>query len=285
MSELSGLEGSIIGVVGTGTLGTQIAAHVLCQGGSVIIKTRSSEKIGSINDRIGKLVSKYPNKSKPVGDLMIVTDYCDLANCAAVIEAVIEDQEAKISVLKAVEMNIRNDAFLLTNSSSISIDTLASGLMRPMNFLGFHLFNPVARMNLVEIILGKHTSDKTVNFTLGLAKAMGKDPVLVNNRPGFIVNRLLLWQINEAAKMVTEGVSTVTDIDKAVRLGLNHPMGPFQLADLIGLDVCLSILNTLHQDLGLPGYQPSILIRTMVEEGRLGKKTGLGFYDYPNNKL
>lgn len=269
-----------IGVVGAGTLGTQISAHLLLSGHPVVLKTRSSDMITHIRDKVERIIEKYPDSKGAPYELRVVTDFCELKCCSLIIEAVSEDLSIKKDVLNNVERCVDDSTYIFTNSSSISIDQLASDLERPEMFLGYHLFNPVGRMGLVEIIIGERTGKVTIDAALELATVMKKEPVIVRNSPGFIVNRLLLWQINEAARMVEEKVSTVTDIDKAARLGLNHPLGPFQLADLIGLDVCLSILNTLNHDLGLPGYEPSPIIQSMVKEGRLGKKVGRGFYTY-----
>lgn len=270
-----------VGVVGAGTLGIQIASHLLYSGCSVVLKTRFQENIVKSKESVERLLSKYAGDvAHPTGELKVVTKYSELWPCSFIIEAVPEDQATKLAVLEEIEHNVPEDTDIYSNTSSISIEELASGLKRPERFLGFHLFNPVRKMNLVEIIIGPKTGEDTLSNAKSLAKIMEKDSVTVNNSPGFIVNRLLLWQINEAARMVSEGVSSIEDIDKAVRLGLNHPMGPFQLADLIGLDVCLSILRTLDHDLGLPGYTPSPLMESLVREGRLGKKTSRGFYTY-----
>lgn len=245
-----------------------------------MLKTRSGDRIAQIREKVERVIDKYPGPCKARNELRIITDYSELTGCALVIEAVSEDLFIKKEVLNEVERCVDAGTFIFTNSSSISIDELASDLKRPEMFLGYHLFNPVGRMILVEIIIGERTGKDALDAALELAEVMNKEPVIIRNSPGFIVNRLLLWQINEAARMVEEKVSTVTDIDKAARLGLNHPLGHFQLADLIGLDVCTSILNTLSRDLRLPGYEPSPLIQTMVKEGRLGKKVGRGFYTY-----
>lgn len=268
-------------MVGAGTLGTQIAAHLLVSGAQVVLRTRFPENVAAARQKVGRLLDRYPEKEGELLDsLQVLTDCSGLNGCSAIIEAVSEDLSTKLDVLRDIERSTGNGTHLFTNSSSISIDTLASGLERPERFLGFHLFNPVRKMDLVEIVVGKSTGQGTIECAGKLAVLMGKEAVTVRNSPGFIVNRLLLWQINEAARMVEEGVTSMEDIDKAVRLGLNHPMGPFQLADLIGLDVCLSILRTLDSDLGLPGYSPSPLLIRHVEEGRLGKKAGRGFYEY-----
>ena len=270
-----------IGVVGAGTLGVQISAHLLHHGYRVILKTRSVDINGSVKKRVIKILEKYESEGRdPSLDLEVVTNYYALEKCKVVIEAVLEDLSVKIGVLSGIEDVVSHDALIFTNSSSISIDRLAEAFISPERFLGFHFFNPVSKMGLIEVVVGTHTDHATVQKALELVDGIGKEPVVVRNSPGFIVNRLLMWQINEASRMVEAGVSTIEDIDKAVRLGLNHPLGPFQLADLIGLDVCFSILKTLERDLGLPGYAPSSLIKDMVQKGQLGKKAGQGFYDY-----
>lgn len=270
-----------IGVVGAGILGTQITAHLQHCGYSVILKTRSLDRRDIIIDMVERLRRKYINNPHcQWGGLDIVDDFQKMGDCQVVIEAVVEDMGIKSSVLRDVENVLRPEAFIFTNSSSISIDSLANELTRPERFLGFHFFNPISRMGLIEIVVGEHTCETALDHALMLARAIEKDPVVVRNSPGFIVNRLLLWQINEATRMVEEGVASIEDVDKAVRLGLNHPLGPFQLADLIGLDVCLSILEVLHHDLGLSGYLPSDTMVKMVREGRIGRKAGEGFYSY-----
>jgi 3-hydroxybutyryl-CoA dehydrogenase len=273
-----------IGIIGAGTLGTQITAHLLYCGCDVILKTRSPDKIEQIASRVTHVLDKYPNVhvEKQIANFEVVTDYEALNICDAVIEAVVEDVQVKKEVLASASHSCPDVDFFFTNSSSICIDNIAPSLRDPSSFLGYHLFNPVYKMRLVEIVIGDATGEKAISAAMKVAELMDKDAVIVQDSPGFIVNRLLLRQINDAARMLEQNVSTIEDIDKAVRLGLNHPLGPFQLADLIGLDVCLSILRSLEQSAGWGSHPPSPLIEWMVAKGKLGRKSGEGFYKYSN---
>ena len=270
-----------IGIVGTGVMGIGIAEVALQSGHSVILKSRSSEALGKARSEITKRVLKSSSeeqKNEIMNNLTTTTRFEDLGGADIVIESVVEDVDSKRRVFQELDKNCRR-AVLASNSSSLSIDELASFTSKPQNVIGIHFFNPVPRMSLVEIVVGSRTSDETMCIAQEFSRSLGKNPVAVKNSPGFVVNRLLFAYLNEAAKALEEGVAKQEDIDKAIELGLNYPMGPFKLMDLIGLDVCLMIMDNLHEKFG-DSYKPSEVIRQKVERGELGRKTGRGFYSY-----
>jgi 3-hydroxyacyl-CoA dehydrogenase len=273
----------VIGVVGTGLLGSQIANYILEHGYKIIVKTRSEEQKAKIYNKVQKKLSKnFNNKQvdKLLHNLHITTDYVDLSLCDVVIEASIENIEVKQAVFKELSNSCNDGCIFATNTSSLSIDNLATVSDRPDKVIGMHFFNPIHKMDLVEVILGKHTSEITKDLIVKLTIDLNKNPIVVKNSPGFVVNRYLLPQINEAVHMLEEGISSKEDIDSAIKLGLNNPMGPFQLADFIGLDICLSILEVLEMGFGSEKFKPANLLYKMVDEGKLGVKSGEGFYKY-----
>jgi 3-hydroxybutyryl-CoA dehydrogenase len=203
------------------------------------------------------------------------------SDCQMAVEAVPENPDLKKTVLRGLDRELPAGAILATNTSSISISELAAATGRPSRFIGMHFMNPVPVMTLVEVVRGLDTSDATVSETVALSKALGKTPVVVNDLPGFVSNRVLLPMINEAAFALMEGVAEREAIDTVMKLGMNHPMGPLALADLIGIDVCLDIMEVLHRGFSDSKYRPCPLLRQMVAAGRLGRKTGRGFYEYP----
>ena len=204
----------------------------------------------------------------------------DVADCDVVIEAAPEKEELKLAIFKSLGEVCKDDAILASNTSSISITKIAAASGRPDRVIGMHFMNPVPLMALVEMIRGQATSDETMATVTGVCRTLGKTPVEAADYPGFIANRVLMPMINEAIYALMEGVGTADAIDTVMKLGMNHPMGPLALADLIGLDVCLAILNVLHEGIGDPKYRPCPLLRRMVAAGHLGRKSGRGFYDY-----
>ena len=215
-----------------------------------------------------------------LGRLRGATDYGALGDCDFVIEAATEDDTLKLKILRQADAAAKNGAIVATNTSSISITKLAAALRRPAHFVGLHFFNPVPLMALVEVVRGQQTDDSTVEATAALAKRLGKTPVVVNDSPGFVVNRLLCPMLNEAVLAYGEGVATAADIDEAMKLGCNHPIGPLALADLIGLDVLLAVMEVFHREFKDPKYRPAPLLKEMVAAGKLGRKSGRGFHTY-----
>jgi 3-hydroxybutyryl-CoA dehydrogenase len=217
-----------------------------------------------------------------LGRIVASPDYEGMTAAGFLIEAVREDTETKTGLLGALDAILPPEVIIASNTSSISITRLGGATGRPDRVIGMHFMNPVPVMELVEVIRGLETSEDTVHRTLELAKALGKSPIVVADFPGFVSNRLLMPMINEAATCLMEGVASREAIDRIMELGMKHPMGPLALADLIGLDVCLGVMEVLHRGFGEARYRPSPLLRRMVDAGRLGRKTGRGFYDYPS---
>jgi 3-hydroxybutyryl-CoA dehydrogenase len=278
-----------IAVVGGGTMGNGIA-HVAAQSGkSVKLLDISEEVLTSAMATIGKNLDRQVKKSvldeagkaDVLGRIEIGTDLAaGVADVDLVVEAAPEKMELKRQIFATLDASAPQGAILATNTSSISITDIAAGTSRPDKVIGMHFMNPVPVMKLVEIIRGLATSDETTTAVVELAEELGKTPVEVNDFPGFVANRVLLPMINEAVTALMEGVAEAEAIDTVMKLGMNHPMGPLALADLIGLDTCLSILEVLHAGLGDDRYSPSPLLRKYVAAGWLGRKSGRGFYDY-----
>jgi 3-hydroxybutyryl-CoA dehydrogenase len=273
-------------VVGAGQMGSGIA-QVAAQAGLAVHLTDVDE--GALRkglETVRKNLDRSVEKDRISRDEMdetldrieAGTEYADDSDLA--IEAVVETIEVKAEVFRALDERLGDEAILATNTSSISITELGSRTSRPERFIGMHFFNPVPVLGLVEVIRGLETSDETYETVSELAERLGKTPVAVQDSPGFAANRILLPMINEAVYCVMEGVAEPADVDTVMKLGMNHPMGPLALADLIGLDTCLHIMEVLHRGLGDDKYRPCPLLKRYVAAGRLGRKSGTGFYEY-----
>ena len=277
-----------IGVAGSGTMGNGIA-HVAARAGYRVVLadvqpdalSRGLETISRNLDReVAKNKLSISDKSEAISRIAGTPDIGRLSESDFVIEAIIEDFEAKTQLLQSLDRTVRPDVVLASNTSSISITKMASKTQRPDRTIGMHFMNPVPVMSLVEVVRGLATSDETCQVTKRLAESFGKTPVEVADFPGFVSNRVLMPMINEAIFCVMEGVGSPEAIDTVMKLGMNHPLGPLALADLIGLDICLNILEVLQEGLGDPKYRPCPLLRKMVDAGQLGRKSGRGFYQY-----
>ncbi|MCP5003524.1 MAG: NAD(P)-binding domain-containing protein [Planctomycetes bacterium] len=273
----------IVGIIGAGTMGSGIAQVCAQTGYQVIIIDRHEDIARKALGKIDKVLSKTTKeelKKEILGRIKITANFYDLQHANLVIEALTEDIELKHEVFRELDHECPKDTVFATNTSSLSIEKLSQVLKEPGRLVGLHFFNPVPRMKLVEIVRAANTSDTAVEFAREVANEMGKTPVVTGDAPGFIVNRLLLPFLNEAIDKFSDGTSTAEDIDKAVTLGLNHPMGPLALSDLIGLDVCKAILDELYVGYNNLKYKPCKTLCDMVEKGDLGRKTGQGFYKY-----
>jgi 3-hydroxybutyryl-CoA dehydrogenase len=278
-----------VAVLGAGTMGNGIA-HVFARGGyKVILRDVEQRFLDRGMDTISKNLDREIKKSKlaesekgtVLARLVPVTDMSAVANADFLVEAVPEKLEIKRAVLSEADRLLRPDVIIASNTSSIAMTTLAAMTKRSERFVGMHFMNPVPMMVLVEVIRALQTSDATYGTTMELAKKLGKTPVAVNDAPGFVSNRVLMPLINEAAYCVMEGVATSEAVDQVMKLGMNHPMGPLELADFIGLDVCVDIMNVLHEGLGDPKYRACPLLKKYVSAGWLGRKSARGFYTYP----
>jgi 3-hydroxybutyryl-CoA dehydrogenase len=278
----------MIAVLGAGTMGNGIA-HVFARSGySVILRDVEPRFLETARDTIALNLAREEKKgkiqegekSRILGRIYTTTDMSEISRADFAIEAVPERLDLKLSVLREADKLLRPEVILASNTSSISITTLAAATGRAERFVGMHFMNPVPVMDLIEVIRALQTSDETFHTTMALCERLAKKPVAVNDAPGFVSNRVLMPMINEAAFAVMEGVATAEAVDTVMKLGMNHPMGPLELADLIGLDTCVSILDVLYTGLGDSKYRACPLLRKMVAAGWLGRKSGRGFYRY-----
>ena len=277
-----------VGIVGAGTMGNGIAQARAVSGINVVMVDIAQPAVDKGLATVGKSLDRLLQKEKiteadkaaALGRIKGSTSYDDLKGAQLVIEAATENHELKNKILKQLDDLLPPEAIIATNTSSISITQLAAVTKRADKFVGMHFFNPVPMMALVEIIRGLQTSDATHDAVKELALKLGKSPITVKNAPGFVVNRILVPMINEAFFVLAEGLATPEDIDTGMKLGCNHPIGPLALADMIGLDVCLAVMEVYLEQFGDSKYRPCPLLREYVAAGRLGRKTGMGVYSY-----
>lgn len=274
-----------VAIFGAGTMGSGIAQVFAAKGHTALMYASSTASAQRHKDNLSKSLQKRVDKGKmtqEVKDALMANILVEETDAAAdadlVIECVKEDMSTKRALLKQLDPICKDGVIFASNTSSLSITEMGQGLKHPV--IGMHFFNPVPTMKLVEIIRGINTTPEVFKFIQNLAFELGKDPVEVEESPGFVVNKLLIPMINDAIALVETHAATVEDIDKSMQLGANHPMGPLALGDLIGLDVCLAIMDTLYDETHDPKYRASLLLRKMVRAGKLGRKTGIGFYDY-----
>jgi 3-hydroxybutyryl-CoA dehydrogenase len=277
-----------VGIIGAGTMGNGIAQACATSGISVVMVDISEAAVakgiaivaGSLERLLKKEKISAADRDAAVARIKGSTHYDDLKTAQLVIEAATENHDLKVKILKQIDAIVPADVIVASNTSSISITKLAAVTSRPDRFIGMHFFNPVPMMALVEIIRGLQTSDATHDAVHAMAKALGKTPITVKNAPGFVVNRILVPMINEAFFVLSEGLATPEDIDAGMKLGCNQPIGPLALADMVGLDVCLAVMEVYLSEFGDSKYRPCPLLREMVAAGRLGRKSGRGVYTY-----
>lgn len=277
-----------IGVLGTGTMGAGIIQVLAQSGYDVVLRARRQTSVdkglATVNKNLDKMVAKEKitaaDKDAIMARVQGSTDIAIVKDADLIIEAATEDMEAKKALFKELDELCKPETIIATNTSALSITEIAAATNRPDKIIGMHFFNPVPAMKLVEIVKGLTTSDETRETILALTADLKKTPVDVAEAPGFVVNRILIPMVNEAVGILADGVATAEGIDEAMKLGANHPMGPLALGDLVGLDICLAIMETLYKEFGDSKYRPHPLLRKMVRANKLGKKTGIGFFDY-----
>ena len=277
-----------IGVVGAGTMGSGITQICAINGLSVVMHDMSSDLLEkglkTIEHSLDRLVAREKlsnsDKSEALARIRCSTELEALSESGLVVEAATENIDIKIPIFESLNQICGPDAILASNTSSLSLTTLAAASGRPDKIIGMHFFNPVSLMKLVEIIRALQTSDKTYEVTESLTRALGKEPIVVKDSPGFVVNRMLVPMINEAVFILYEGLAGADEIDTAMKLGANHPIGPLALADMIGIDVCLYVMNVLLKEFGDSKFRPCPLLKQMVNAGYLGRKSRRGFFDY-----
>jgi len=277
-----------LGVIGAGTMGSGIAQVGILAGLSVTLVDLDEARVARGREAVERTLERLVAKARlaperrdaALAHLRATTDRSALRDSDVLVEAATENEALKVELLRHLDAIARDDAILATNTSSISIAKLAAATRRPARFVGLHFFNPVPAMALVEVVHGPATAHDTIEAAVDLAKRLGKTPVVVKDSPGFVVNRLLCPMLNEAVLALGEDIASAADIDAAMKLGCNHPIGPLALADLIGLDVLLAVMEVFHREFGDDKYRPAPLLRRMVAGGQLGRKSGQGFYRY-----
>ena len=285
MLDIDGVE--VVGVVGAGTMGNGIAQVAAVAGYDVVMRDIESEYVERGFDSIEESLSRFVRKDRLTDDeaetarerISGTTDLTDLAECDLVIEAAVENMDVKKEIFAELDEVVSDEAVLATNTSTLSVTSIASATDRPRNVVGLHFMNPVPIMSGVEVVVGEKTSEETRELAHAFAERVDKETWEADDKPGFVTNRILMPWINEGIRALDEGVATAEDVDRGMKLGTNVPMGPLELADHIGLDVCLSATETLYDELG-DRYKPAYLLKRKVEAGDLGKKTGAGFYEY-----
>lgn len=275
-------------LAGCGTMGAGIAQTFAVSGHEVVMFDRTMEFVDHGYAMIEKQLRRQEERGRMTAEevnaalsrLSRSVDLNDASDASLVLEAIFEDMSAKRELFEALDAICAPDCLFGSNTSSLSITEMASGLQHEEQFLGIHFFNPAPVMKLVEIIRGDSTSEETMGVALDLVRSIGKEPVICRESPGFIVNRILIPMINEAVELLDRGVASREDIDQAMKLGANHPMGPLELADFVGIDIVLAIMEVLYSETGDPKYRPSLMLKRLVRAGKLGRKSGEGFYQY-----